>query len=307
MQFTKAVRKKSKLRLALSAPSGAGKTLGALMIAKGMDCKKIAIVDTERGSASLYADDVTLRDGSVWTPPEFDALDLTAPFSPEVFIEAINAASAYDCLIIDGITPEWNGVGGCLELVDQIAKAKYRGNSWSAWNDVTPRHRKFIDAMLGAPMHIIATMRSKTETAQVEENGRKKVAKLGMKAEQRDGIEFEFTTVLDLIHDGHFASASKDRTGVFSGDPKPISEEAGAKLRAWMESAADAPKDEAPKAAAHKPNPLDKAREEIFACNGVENAALVRDSWLERATKPESKEAINQIFADYEKSSMESA
>lgn len=239
MKFEKAVRKKARLRLALTGPSGSGKTMGALAIAKGIG-GRIALIDTERDSASLYAEPVKLADGTMFVPPEFDALNLSAPFTPERFIEAIRSAEEeeYTTLIIDSTTHEWNGVGGCLEIVDEIARAKYRGNSWSAWNEVTPRHRAFMDALQQSPLHIIATMRSKTETAQVEDGNRKKVVKLGMKAEQRDGSEYEFTTVLDIVHDGHFAVASKDRTGLFNGDPKKINEQTGQMLLAWLESGA---------------------------------------------------------------------
>lgn len=227
MKFEKAMRKKARLRLALTGPSGSGKTYSALLVAKGIG-GKVAVVDTEKGSASLYSD-----------VADFDVLELEPPFSPERFIEAIQAAegAGYDTLIIDSITHEWAGVGGCLELVDTIAKAKFRGNSWSAWSEMNPRHRLFLDSILRSNMHIIATMRSKTETAQVEENGRKKVAKLGMKAEQRDGVEYEFTTVLDIGHETHHAIASKDRTKLFSNaDPVILDESVGVRLLEWLDS-----------------------------------------------------------------------
>lgn len=229
MQFTKAVRKKAKLRLALTGPSGSGKTYGALLIAKGLG-GKIAVIDTEHGSASLY-DHLC----------EFDVLELTPPYSPERYIAAIKAAekAGYETLIIDSTTHEWSGSGGCLEINEQTAQAKFRGNTWSAWNDTTPRHRAFIDAMLQADMHVIATGRSKTETAQTEDNGKKKVVKLGMKTEQRDGFEYEFTAVLDLVHSGHYAAASKDRTGLFQGDPVPLSEQTGVMLRQWLDGGAE--------------------------------------------------------------------
>jgi hypothetical protein len=122
MQFTKATRKKSKLRIALSGPSGAGKTMGALLIAKGIG-GKIAVIDTERGSASMYAH-IT----------DYDTLEMTPPFSPERFVEAINTAEAagYDIVIIDSMTHEWNGTGGVLEIVDLAAKASRSGNSYNA-------------------------------------------------------------------------------------------------------------------------------------------------------------------------------
>lgn len=231
MKFHKASRQKAKLRLALTGPSGAGKTYGALQVAKGIG-GRIAVIDTERGSASLYSHLV-----------EFDALELDAPYKPERFIEAIQTAETegYEVLIIDSITHEWSGVGGCLEMVDEIARSKYKGNSWSAWNEVTPRHRAFIDAILQSKMHIIATTRSKTETAQTEENGRKRVVKLGMKSEQRDGIEYEFTTVLDIVHDGNYATASKDRTGLFGGDPRKLTPDVGVMLLEWLNSGAEEP------------------------------------------------------------------
>ena len=230
MKFEKAMRKKAKLRLALTGPSGSGKTYSALLVAKGIG-GRIAVLDTEKGSASLYSD-----------VADFDVLEMDPPFAPERFIEAITAAeqAGYDTLVLDSITHEWSGVGGCLELVDTIAKAKFRGNTWSAWSEINPRHRLFLDAILRSPMHIIATMRSKTETAQVEENGRKKVAKLGMKSEQRDGVEYEFTTVLDIGHETHHAIASKDRTKLFSNaDPVILSDQTGKQLLDWLESGAN--------------------------------------------------------------------
>ncbi|EOG5604898.1 ATP-binding protein [Providencia stuartii] len=226
MKFVKALRKKAKLRLALTGPSGSGKTYGALEIAKGLG-GKTAVIDTEKGSASLYSDRF-----------DFDVLELDPPFKPERFIEAIGAAqeAGYDNLIIDSITHEWSGSGGYLELLDELAKAKYRGNTWSAWSEITPRHNAFLDAILRSDLHIIATMRSKTETAQVDKgNGKKGVDKLGMKSEQRDGVEYEFTTVLDLNHETHTAMASKDRTGLFSNaEVTQLNESTGKKLMDWL-------------------------------------------------------------------------
>ncbi|MGA8121095.1 ATP-binding protein [Rouxiella badensis] len=274
MKFEKAMRKKAKLRLALTGPSGSGKTYSALLIAKGIG-GRIAVVDTEKGSASLYSDIA-----------DFDVLELEPPFSPERFIEAINAAekAGYDTIVVDSITHEWGGVGGCLELVDTIAKAKFRGNSWSAWSEINPRHRLFLDAILRSNMHVIATMRSKTETAQVEENGRKKVTKLGMKSEQRDGVEYEFTTVLDLVHESHHANATKDRTKLFSNaDPVILSEETGKKLLDWLESGVN-PHEEALKhftalaSAALSAEELKPAFEEAWrSLRGTEQQAMAKD------------------------------
>jgi hypothetical protein len=239
ISIRKARRSATKVRVLLTSPSGGGKTFGALLLAKGLGGRTV-VIDTEEGSSDLY-DELH----------EFDVIDLKPPFTPERYVEAISAAEAagYEIIIIDSVTHCWSGKGGCLELVDDIAKAQFRGNTWSAFSVITPRWRAFVDAILRSSAHIICTGRSKTETAQVEDHGKKKVAKLGMKLEARDGLEYEFTTVLDLVHDGHYATVSKDRTGIFSGDPKPITVETGKRLAEWLAGAEPAP------AQAPKPEP----------------------------------------------------
>lgn len=267
ISIRKAKRSATKLRLLLTSPSGGGKTYGALLLAKGMGGKTV-VIDTEQGSSDIY-DDLH----------EFDVVDLEPPFTPEAYIEAIEAceAAGYDVIIIDSISHEWNGKGGCLELVDTIAKAQFRGNTWSAYSVITPRHRAFIDAMLRSKAHIIATGRSKTETAQVEDHGKKKVAKLGMKVETRDGVEYEFTTVLDIIHDGHFATASKDRTGIFAGDPKAISEETGKQLAEWLAGGKEKTPPP-PKPSEAPTDPLvDKIRETIGKAETVKRLGAITD------------------------------
>lgn len=280
MQFTRAVRKKAKLRLALTGPSGSGKTYGALMVAKGLG-GKIAVIDSEHGSASLYSHLC-----------EFDTLELTPPYSPERYIEAIRAAESagYDVIVIDSTTHEWSGSGGCLEINEHTAQAKFRGNTWSAWNDTTPRHRAFIDAMLQSSAHIVATGRSKTETAQTEgNNGKKQVVKLGMKTEQRDGFEYEFTVVLDIVHAGHYATASKDRTGLFSGDPRPISEATGVTLREWLEGGAEP-------VVGMPASKLQDWLQSIEASAADELAALVREA-MDAAKELQDREAYAAIRA----------
>lgn len=234
MKFQKAKREKAKLRLGLTGPSGAGKTYSALLMAKGLG-GKIAVLDTEHGSASLYEQLV-----------DFDVLNLDPPYTPERFIEAIEAAekAGYDTLIIDSITHEWTGAGGCLELNEELTKSKYKGNSYQAWSETGTRHRRFLDKILQSRLHIIVTMRSKTETAMQESiTGKKQIVKLGMKSEQRESSEYEFTTVLDIIHDGHYATASKDRTGLFTDkDPAKITEQTGKDLLEWLNKGVDVEK-----------------------------------------------------------------
>ncbi|HGF9084018.1 ATP-binding protein [Acinetobacter baumannii] len=218
--FTKAERKKAKLKLNLNGASGSGKTYSALVLASSLG-KKIAVIDTENESASLYANEFN-----------FDTLPLKPPYSPERFAGAIHAAHnmGYEVLIIDSASHEWIGTGGCLEINDEAAK-RFKGNTWSAWSETTPRHRKFIDAILQTDMHIITTTRAKTETVQGEKG---KVIKLGMKAEQREGYEYELTVSLDMLHENKFAIPTKDRTKLFNPTGEVITKETGEKLIAWL-------------------------------------------------------------------------
>lgn len=216
--FKKACKKKQKLRLLLEGASGSGKTYSALLIAKAMG-KKIAVIDTERGSASLY-DTIT----------EFDTCELKPEFTPEKYINAINEAvsAGYDVLIIDSITHEWSGKGGCLEIQSKL------GGRFSDWAKVTPRHNAFIDAILNANIHIIGTSRTKTDyEVSKDDKGKQKVEKIGLKTEQREGLDYEFTTVLRL-NENHIATATKDRTNLFTNVDFIINEDVGKELLNWL-------------------------------------------------------------------------
>ena len=286
MAFVKAVRKQAKLRLALTGPSGSGKTYSALLLAQGLG-GKIAVIDTEHGSASLYCHLL-----------DFDVMDLAAPYSPQRYIAAIKEAEAagYDTLIIDSISHEWNGTGGMLQINEKLAASKYKGNTWSAWSESDPMHRSFVDAILQSKMHVIVTMRSKTDTAsEKDSNGKTKILQLGMKAEQRDGIVYEFTTVLDLVHGGHYATATKDRTGVFGGDPQVITPDTGATLLTWLETGVETLKfadyvlaiDDAPDLASLKDAFISAHR---FAAGDEEMTAQftqAKDQRKEKLTTPE--------------------
>ena len=224
IQLKKATRKQVKLRLNISAPSGAGKTYSALRMAKGLcgDWSKVAVIDTENGSASLYSD---LGD--------FNVIDLKPPFTPEKYIEAINlcVSSQMEVIIIDSSTHEW----ACLiEENELLAQSKFRGNTWSAWSNTTPRHDKFINAVLHCPLHVITCTRSKMETVMGDD---KKVKKVGMKDVQREGWEYELTISLNIDRDTHLAIPSKDRTNLFEGkNPFLITEETGEQIAIWCNS-----------------------------------------------------------------------
>lgn len=225
MSFRKAERKRAKLRLAITGPAGSGKTYSALLIAFGLG-GKIAMIDTENGSGDLYAD---LGD--------YDVCTLSAPYSIEKYLAAIREAenAGYDIIIIDSLSHAWSGEGGLLDLQGKIAASSKSGNSYAAWRQVTPMHNKLIEAMLTSRCHIIATMRSKTEYVQAEnERGRTEIRKVGLAPVQREGMDYEFGTVFDLGVD-HNATVSKDRTGIFDGKIFTISMITGQTLKEWLE------------------------------------------------------------------------
>jgi len=192
--FTKAVKAEAKARIAVTGPSGSGKTYSALLWATTLaEGGKIAVIDTERDSAKLYADRF-----------EFDSLTMSAPYHPNRLIEALKAAEAegYACVVVDSLTHFYNGQGGLLELVDQ-AGAAAKGNSFAGWKVATPIQQQMVDAILNFNGHIIATMRSKTEWTleKDERTGRTSPKKVGLAPQQRDGIEYEFTLVVEMDTD----------------------------------------------------------------------------------------------------------
>ena len=224
--FTRATKAQSKLRLALFGPSGAGKTYTALRIGTGIG-GTMAVIDTERGSASKYADRF-----------EFDVLNLPS-HDIDTYVGAIKAAGAegYSVLVIDSLSHGWQEL---LMEIDHLAKAKYKGNTWSAWSDGTPKQKRLVNAILDFPGHVMATMRSKTEWTQEEgHNGKKRPVRVGMAPEQGKGIEYEFDLLLEMSVD-HIGTVLKDRTGKFQDAmiDKP-GEDFGADLAAWLNDGED--------------------------------------------------------------------
>ena len=223
MQLQKAQRRQAVIKLALQGPSGSGKTYSSLLLANGLvgNWDQIAVIDTENNSSHLYS-----HLGS------FNVLSLTEPFTPERYIEAIETCekAGMKVIIIDSISQEWEGNGGIIETHGNMA-----GNSFTNWNKVTPRHNAFVQKMLQSPAHIVATIRSKQDYVLTDKNGKMVPEKVGLKGVTRDGMDYEFTLVLDLDIK-HQAISSKDRTGLFV-NPMPflVSESTGNKIKIWCQ------------------------------------------------------------------------
>jgi hypothetical protein len=221
MQLLKANRQQTVIKLALQGPSGSGKTYSSLLLAFGLvgNWNQIAVIDTENNSSHLYSN-----------LGNYNVLSLSEPFSPERYMEAIETCekAGIKVIIIDSISPEWSGAGGILEVHGGML-----GNSFTNWSKVTPRHNTFIQKILQSPCHIIATIRSKQEYVLSDKNGKMVPEKVGLAGVGREGTDYEFSLVLE-IDIKHQATASKDRTGLFSNPiPFVITDQTGSKIRTW--------------------------------------------------------------------------
>ena len=257
--FKRATKEKLKLRLGLCGPSGAGKSYTALRI--GMELAKatntkVAVIDSERGSASLYTGEV--QDGNTF---EFDTVDLSSMrgmYRPGNYIAAIEEAAklGYGVIIIDSLSHAWAGEGGVLQLVED--KQKGIKNKWSAWREGGDIQNKLVDTLLGVDAHVIATLRTKME--HIQDGNR--IKKVGMKSIQRDGIEYEFTVVCDIEQDTHICSVSKTRcASIDKMVYRPAGAELAQTLLKWLNSGAEpAPKEPTPEDEPDEPTPKAKAK-----------------------------------------------
>ena len=244
----KAEKKRVKLKMAVQGPSGSGKTWGALALAKNMWPEaKVCVIDTENESASLYADRFA-----------FDTIPLGPPFTTARYVECIEAVvkGGYGVLIIDSITPQWDGEGGILRRKEALERANPNANGYALWSRFTPEHEAFKQIILQSPLHVICTMRSKQEYAlQPDEKGKLKPVKLGLAPIQRDQLDYEFTLVFD-VNLSHNAAVSKDRTGLFDeqavnlADPKTADA-----IRGWLESGVEVAQKPASASATHAQRP----------------------------------------------------
>lgn len=254
-------KRQAKIRLALQGCAGSGKTYSALLLAYGLTnaWNKIAVIDSENGSADLYAH-----------LGNYNVLNLNENFSPENYITAIEICekAGMDVIIIDSISHAWDYL---LE-----AHANMVGNSFTNWGKITPRQNAFIQKILQSQSHIIATMRTKQDYVLSEKNGKMVPEKVGLKSQQRDGVDYEFTLVFDLDIK-HNAVASKDRTSLFMGKPEfVISENTGRKILDWCNNGMN----------------VDNVRQQINAAVSIEELTGIYNTY------PEWYPLLKSDFAD---------
>ena len=225
MQLRQSERKKAKIKMALQGSAGSGKTYSSLLLAQGLnngDFSKIAIIDTENGSADLYAH-----------LGQYNVLTLQAPYTPQKYVEAIEVCekAGMEVIIIDSISHCWDYL---LDYHSSLA-----GNSFTNWAKIKPLEKLFVDKILQCNAHVIATLRTKQDYVLNQKDGKFIPEKVGLKAVQRDGIDYEFTLVFD-IDIKHFAISSKDRTGLFMGKPEfVINSGTGRRILEWCNSGAE--------------------------------------------------------------------
>ena len=285
IQFQKAVKEQVRLRLAIYGPAGAGKTASALRIAHGIG-GRIAFIDTENYSASRYADGLFIFPGG-FVPFSFDVVSLTKP-TIEHYVEAIQSAenAGYNVLIIDSLSHGWQEL---LEEIDRIAKTKYRGNSWSAWSDGTPKQKSLIRSITQSNMHIIATMRAKTEweTGKDEKTGKSKPVRIGLAPEQGKGIEYEFDMLME-INDSHYATIIKDRSGKFQDmEIHCPDEKFGEELAEWLTQGV------APVRTAPQPEPISIAKPTVPKPKPAVPKPAVPESKFPEISAEEKQNIIN--------------
>ena len=285
-----AERKKVKLKVGLSGASGFGKTISSLLMAYGVtgDWSKIGVIDTENKSASLYSNHVLPNGQAIG---KFKVINLDPPYSPERYVQAIDLfeKSDVEVCIIDSITHEWDGEGGCMSILDELTKSSRSKNSYTQWATLTPRHNAFINKILHSDMHIFTTVRRKQDYEMTKnDSGKMEVVKVGTKEITREGFEYELSVNFEFLNDSHFVKASKDRTSLFSeSTPIIISVETGKQLLEWANSGV---------------NEIEFLCGSILSANSRMEATTIWNNYKKFQSVPEVIDAFKEIAKKYPKS-----
>lgn len=211
----------------MTGSAGSGKTLSSLRLARGLvgQTGRIAVIDTENGSASLYSDRT-----------DFDVCNVEDKSDWASYAEMVLSAESagYDCVIIDSFSHVWEAI---LDYKAEYDAAHPSANSYTTWKTVGKKFKDILDYILHSKMHVICCLRTKTEyVLEKNDNGKSVPRKIGLAPIMREGIEFEFTTVFDISVDTHTATCSKDRTGLFADKDFLITEQTGVDMDIWRKS-----------------------------------------------------------------------
>lgn len=222
-----AQRQGARLLIQLSGVSGSGKTYTALQLAYGLagnDGAKVVMIDTENRRGSLYAD--SLPGGA-----KYRILDMYAPFSPDRYIEAIEAAckAGAEVVVIDSVSHEWESEGGCEYIANQ--------SRFPDWKLAKRLHKRFVTYMLQCPAHIIACTRAREK---VDFSDPKNPRPLGIQPIQEKNFSYEATVSLMMHDQGERQNVLKcpaELQAVLGRGEGHIGAADGANLRAWVDGA----------------------------------------------------------------------
>jgi len=236
-QIEEAQREGARLVIGLGGVSGGGKTYTALQLAYGManyNSKKVGFVCSENKRGRLYSD--SLIDPATGEVQRFLIGDLTAPFSPQRYIDAIDAfvKAGVEVLVIDSVSHEYEGIGG-LEDIAQAGNPKNPN-----WAKAKGEHKRFMNALLQSPLHIIACMRAREKTKQEMVNGKLQYVPLGVMPIQEKNFSFELTASLMMWNEGKSQEVLKcpsELRDILGRQEGYITAADGAALRAWVDGA----------------------------------------------------------------------
>lgn len=233
LQIRKAQREGARLVIGIAGVSGSGKTYTALQLAWGMangDASKVGFIDTENRRGSLYSDALVSKDGQIH---QFMIGDLYAPFSPQRYIDAILEfqKAGVEVLIIDSVTHEWEGAGGCQEI------AANTSSRMADWKRAKAEHKRFMNALLQCDMHVICCIRAREKT---DFTNPKEPKALGLQPIQEQNFMFEMTASV-LMHDqGKRQDVLKcptDLVDILGRSSGYITARDGMSLRKWVDGA----------------------------------------------------------------------
>ena len=240
IEFKKVKRAKSKARIAMIGPSGAGKTVSSLYLAYGLtgDWNKVAVIDTEHERARFYASRNDLEIG------EFLYAPLAPPYTPQKYVDYVNSAAEAvgedGCVIVDSFSQAWDNDGGVLDIKSQIAQRPGK-NDYSAWDEAGKVQNQLVNSILSVPCHTIITMRTKMAYAMEEnEKGKMQPVKIGLAPIQRENTEYEFDICFQIARN-HIACISKDTTFLDSWTGV-ITPELGKQLNEFLSQGVELPK-----------------------------------------------------------------
>lgn len=228
--------------IGLYAESGCGKTMSALLLARGLvgPTGDIHMIDTESRRGSLYADVI---------PGGYSVCDLEPPFTPTRYVAAMQAviSAGAKIIVIDSMSHEWEGMGGVLDAAaenEARAEEKAREKGWeykpgglNVWKKPKMEHAKMVQFLLRSPVPVVCCVRSKYKTRQTkDEKGKAVIVKDKFTSPiQADDFIFEMTAHAEVLPDHSINLTKCSHPALRECFPKqgPIAAQHGELIAKW--------------------------------------------------------------------------